>query len=150
MKKSIFTLAFSMAIIGLAMTSCKSNEEKEADAIENIQEANQDLNEVKQEEQLAANDEEWNIFKKETETKISANEVIISNLRLEMEKPGNKFDAVYKKSIEDLEKKNSDLRSRIDNYDKTRSDWEAFKREFNHDMEEIGKSIKDITVNNTK
>jgi hypothetical protein len=150
MKKSVFTLAITMCIMALATISCKSNEEKEADAIENIQEANQDLNEVSQEEQLAANDEQWNIFKEETETKISANEAIISNLRLEMEKPGNKFDAVYKKNIEELERKNSNLRSRIDEYDKTRSDWEAFKREFNHDMEEIGKSLKDITVNNTK
>lgn len=150
MKKSIFTLAVAVSIIGLTAMSCKSNAEKEEDAIENIQEANQDLNEVSQDEKLASNDEQWAIFKEETETKISANEVIISNLRLEMEKPGNKFDAVYKKNIEELEKKNSNLRSRIDNYDKTRSDWEAFKREFNHDMEEIGKLIKDITVNNTK
>lgn len=149
MKKSIFTLAVAVSIIGLTAMSCKSNAQKEEDAIENIEEANQDLNEVSQDEKLAANDEQWAIFKEETETKISANEAIISNLRQEMNKPGSKFDAVYKKYRRAGEK-NSNLRSRIDTYDKTRSDWEAFKREFNHDMEEIGKSISDITVNNTK
>jgi DNA-directed RNA polymerase subunit N (RpoN/RPB10) len=33
-------------------------------------------------------------------------------------------------------------------YEKSQSDWEAFKREFNHDMEELGKALKDLTVDN--
>jgi hypothetical protein len=35
-------------------------------------------------------------------------------------------------------------------YDKNQTDWEKFKREFNHDMDELGKSLKDLTVNNKK
>jgi len=27
--------------------------------------------------------------------------------------------------------------------------WEAFKTEFNRDMDELGKAFKDLTVNNT-
>lgn len=154
MKKSILTLAAASLMFGTVTTGCKSNTEKEADAIENVQDATEDLNEVSQDvkldEQLAANDEEWKIFKSETETKIAANETIINNLKAEMNKPGSKYDAVYAKNIELLEKKNANLRSRIADYDKTRSDWESFKREFNSDMDELGKSLKDLTVDNKK
>jgi len=30
------------------------------------------------------------------------------------------------------------------------SDWQSFKREFNHDMDELGHSLKDFTVDNKK
>lgn len=154
MKKSILTLTMTAFLFATLLISCKSNTEKEAEAIEDVQEANQKLDEVAQDvaldEQLAANDGEWTIFKNETETKIKANEVIINNLKEEMNKPGSKLDAVYAKNIEELEKKNSNLRSRIDDYDKTRSDWESFKREFNADMDDLGKSLKGLTVNNKK
>ena len=30
------------------------------------------------------------------------------------------------------------------------SNWESFKREFNHDMDEIGQALKDLTVDNKK
>ena len=34
--------------------------------------------------------------------------------------------------------------------DDGKSDWQEFKREFNHDLEGIGSAFKDITVRNTK
>lgn len=27
-------------------------------------------------------------------------------------------------------------------------DWESFKREFNHDVDELGQALKDLTVDN--
>lgn len=154
-------MAIAAFIIGSAVISCKSNADKEAEAVQNMQEATQDLNQASQDlneanqdaeldEQLAANNEEWNIFKNETKTKIDANETIIANLKLEIKKEGTKYDAVYAKNIELLENKNARLRARIEEYDKTRSDWETFKREFNSDMEELGVALKDLTVNNKK
>jgi hypothetical protein len=40
----------------------------------------------------------------------------------------------------------------MDDYESTKisSDWEEFTREFNHDMEELGKSLKNLTVSNKK
>jgi uncharacterized protein YeaO (DUF488 family) len=38
----------------------------------------------------------------------------------------------------------------MDAYEKTQSDWEEFKREYNHDMEELGAALKDFRVNNRK
>jgi hypothetical protein len=33
---------------------------------------------------------------------------------------------------------------------KNQSDWVSFKREFNHDMDEIGKAFEDLTIDNKK
>lgn len=35
-------------------------------------------------------------------------------------------------------------------YEKSQSDWETFKREYNHDMDELGNALKDLTVDNKK
>jgi hypothetical protein len=42
------------------------------------------------------------------------------------------------------------MRGRLVAYDKSQSNWESFKREFNHDMDEIGKSLEDLTVDNKR
>jgi len=31
-----------------------------------------------------------------------------------------------------------------------KENWNAFKKEFNHDMDELGNAFKDLTVNNVK
>jgi hypothetical protein len=43
-----------------------------------------------------------------------------------------------------------DLQTRMDNYEHSKTDWESFKTEFNHDMEGLGQALKDVTVNNKK
>ena len=95
-----------------------------------------------------ANAEEWSVFKSDAEIKIKENEVRIGELKVKMKKSGKTFDAMYDKNIIALEQKNKDLRTKISNYESNQSDWEAFKREFNHDMDELGQALKDLTVNN--
>jgi len=65
-----------------------------------------------------------------------------------LNKPGKILDPIYKQRIETLEEQNRDLKVRLDVYEKNNSDWETFKREFNHDMDELGKALKDFTVDN--
>ena len=67
-----------------------------------------------------------------------------------MKKPGQTWDDVYAKKIEKLEAQNNDLRIKINTYDPEKSDWETFKREFNHDMDSFGQAFKDLTTNNSK
>lgn len=65
-----------------------------------------------------------------------------------MNRPGKTLEPMYEKRIITLQEKNMEMRARLDNYEKSQSDWESFKREFNHDMDELGQSLKDITVDN--
>lgn len=142
MKKSIFTLAaMSLLMTGALFTSCNSAAQKEENTTTESQDANA-------EEQVVATAEEWQAFKTDAEAKIKNNEIRIEELTVQMNKPGQVFDDLYKNRIEELEQQNRELQNRIDAYDKSHTDWEKFKREFNHDMDELGEALKNITVNN--
>ncbi|MBK7408934.1 MAG: hypothetical protein IPJ40_13250 [Saprospirales bacterium] len=65
-----------------------------------------------------------------------------------MKNSGTILDGLYAQRIETLEQKNRDLRTKMANYEQNQSDWESFKREFNHDMDELGQALKDFTVDN--
>jgi hypothetical protein len=65
-----------------------------------------------------------------------------------IKKPGKTLDALRENKIDKLEQLNSDLKARLEAYEKNQSDWVSFKIEFNNDMDELGKDIKDLTVDN--
>ena len=134
-----------MLVAGFLFTSCKSPAQKEDAAQNKVDEAQQELNAA---QVKVASQEEWATFKIESELKINDNENRIAELKEKMKKPGKVFDALYQKRIDDLEKRNLDMRVRMETYEKNQSDWESFKTEFNHDMDELGNALKDITVNN--
>lgn len=153
MKKSIFTLALAAAFLtSVFMTGCQSSSEKADKAQDKVVDAKQDLKDAEAKAaaaQLKAADE-WKIFKAESEIKIADNDRSIVDLREKMKASGKKMSNEYAKNIDALEAKSKALRTKMENYDTAQSDWEAFKREFNHDMDEFGRAFKDLTVNNKK
>jgi peptidoglycan hydrolase CwlO-like protein len=152
MKKSILTLAIATFVIASVATSCKPNTDKEQAAQENVDnakvavtDAEVDLDESKK----VATAEEWQAFKDDTNAKIDDNNAKIAELKLKIKKTGKDIDKVYQKSIDTMEQKNKNLKAKMDSYrNDVNSDWKSFKNEFNHDMDELGKSLKDFTVNN--
>jgi hypothetical protein len=42
------------------------------------------------------------------------------------------------------------MKAKLEAYEKIQSNWETFKREFNHDMVAIGDELKDLMVDNKK
>jgi chromosome segregation ATPase len=155
MKRSIYTLAIAGTLIaGIIFTGCQSSAQKESSAQNKVNEARQDLmdaqNDAKAEAREVAGAEEWKEFRNDSEIKIRDNEIRIAELKAKMNKPGTTLDPLYEKRIDTLEKKNREMKTRIDNYEKSQSNWEAFKQEFNHDMDELGQALKDFTVDNKK
>ena len=68
-----------------------------------------------------------------------------------MAKDKKQAKAEYKEKIAKLEQKNTDMKKRMNDYKSdSQEQWESFQREFNHDMDELGNSLKDLTKNNTK
>lgn len=150
MKKSILTIvAVTAFLTGTIFTGCQSPAEKEASAEAKLQSAEIELEAAQKEAtvQKAATAEEWELFKKETDLKIRKNEISIAELKIKINKPGTTFDELYKKRIDALEQKNKDLKIRMESYEKSKSqsDWGKFKREFNADMNELGKALTDFT-----
>lgn len=141
MKNTIVTFAVAGLVAGTLLTACeKSSEQKVAGAKETVGEAKQELNDA-QTKYLA----EWQTFKRESDSTIAANEKRIDAFKEKMEKAGHKAKAKYSKQVTDLEQKNRDLKKKLDEYkDEGESKWEEFKTSFNHDMDAIGKTMKNL------
>jgi len=153
MKRTTFILpvAISLAIAAFGF-SCQSAAQKEKAALKEVQDAKEDLREVRNEAnaeaQKIATAEEWKAFRIDADEKIRINDVRIAELRVKMKKPGVAFDELYAKKIDLLQEQNRALTAKMDAYEKSQSNWETFKAEFNHDMEELGQAFKDLTVDN--
>ena len=143
MKKSILVIAVSTCI---AVVSCNSPVEKVKNAQEDVAVANANLDKANQEYI-----EDILNYRKEVAQKIEANNVSIAEFKARIEHDKKATKAEYMKKMEELEAKNSDAKKKMDEYSQDgKENWEKFKTEFNHDMDELGKAFKDLTVKNTK
>ena len=146
MKKSILSLAASALIAGAILTGCNTPAQKVENAENNVKEANKELDQAN-EEYLA----DIESYRKDTADKIAANNRSIAEFNARIEHEKNDAKADYKRKIAALEQKNSDMKKKMDDYKvEGKEKWEKFKMEFSHDMEEIGKAFKDLTVKNVK
>jgi chromosome segregation ATPase len=145
MKKLLFAATLNFAFAAMVFTACDSKQEKVEDAQEEVNEAKEDLKDAKQE--LNA---EYPSYRQAQEDRINMNQKRIDDLRAKINTGGKPLDEARQKRIQELEEKNAELRSRLAGYETERSDWEEFKREFDHDMEELGKSFDDMGNDNVK
>jgi hypothetical protein len=131
MKNNIFTFAVIGFIAGTFLMGCGKTPEQK---VENAKT-----------EYLA----EWQTFKRDSEQKIDANEKRIDAFKEKIKEAGPKDKAKYNKEVEVLEEKNHDLKKKLEDYkDEGPSKWEEFKMNFNHDMDRIGKTMKDLFKDN--
>ncbi len=153
-KTILKTTSIALLIATTTFTSCQSNTPKTEAADQKVQDAKKELDDAKMKADAAqktANDAEWTAFKADIEVKIQNNESEITALKAKMKSSKKKMDAAYVKSVDELEMKNKALKEKMNAYgNDTKADWESFKREFNHDMDELGSALKDLTVNNKK
>lgn len=128
------------------LISCNTPAEKVQNAKEDVTAAKVALDKAKQEymEDLAK-------YRKETAERIAENEKIAADFRVRIVNEKKDAKAAYEIKLADLERKNTEMKNKIDGYHSDSKDsWQAFKAEFNRDMDELGKSFKNLTVNNVK
>jgi phosphoenolpyruvate-protein kinase (PTS system EI component) len=146
MKKPVIALAFASLFLSLNLTSCSSPADDVSDAQEEVDDAQNELDVANMEL-----DKDMKAFRKKTFDKIADNKVQIAELKLAIEKDKSAMKTIHQKQIVELQARNNDLKMRLDNYNGEGEDkWEDFKKELDHDMNEIGNSLKDLTVSNTK
>lgn len=145
MKKAIITLFTIGYIIGSIVYGCNSPAKKVEKAQEDLKEAKQELKEAKK-DSIA----DFENFKRESEEKINNNKMLIKEYKARMHTDKKALKAKDQKMIDELEQKNLELRRRIWEYKGDKGNWESFKVEFTHDLDQLGKAIKDFTVKNTK
>jgi hypothetical protein len=141
MKKTIYTLAVTAIMTGTALASCESPAQKQEIAANNVSVANEELQQAKQQELNA----EYPAFKKDAELKITANDKRIAELREKLSASGKSpLDDIRRQRIDDLQKRNAELRARLYGYEKERSDWLTFKAKFNQDADNLRDAFKDF------
>ena len=154
MNKTIYTLAITSLLTATILTGCQNSTKKEQVAQDKVVDAQADMKDATEELVVAkkeATAQQWKQFKAETNARIAENESRIAELKVKMNKTGNSIDAMYAKNIEELELKNREIKVKVDTYkNDSNDDWESFKREYNHDMDQLNQSLKDITVDNKK
>ena len=143
MNKSFFILALTTLMAGSMLTACQSSAKKVENAQDKVVEAKQELN-------LALKDSIQQ-FRRESEDKISEYEKNIAEFRTKLAKEKKKDKSIYDKKLAELDKKNSEMKKKLADYKyDERAKWKIFKAEYNHDMDQLGKSFKDLTVKNVK
>jgi hypothetical protein len=84
-------------------------------------------------------------FKNIADQQLRENRASITLLKEKKHSTSQTEQNTYANSVNKLELKNQQLEKKIKESATTRTaQWTAFKFEFNHDMEELGKSIKDM------
>ena len=138
----------TMALAGIVIlgivgcNSPKQKAEKLENAVENVIEAQQELNEA-----VIDSTNEYDRFKAESEAKLIANDVKIAALKDQLKTDKKEIRTKYEKQLTELEQKNAKLKSNIAEYKETdKSNWEKFKVSFNEDLDALGKAISGIAT----
>lgn len=88
-------------------------------------------------------------FKAEQAKLIETNNKRIAEYKLELARENAKNKAILENKLSELEHKNIKLKKRLVDYKNNGNQkWVAFRDEFNHDMEELGKALSDLTIKN--
>ncbi|MFO7668649.1 MAG: hypothetical protein R6W31_03235 [Bacteroidales bacterium] len=151
MKNSILFLS---GILFLSVTipyGCQPSATKMEAAEDQVQEDRKDLAESKADLYRATQDSIFNYqqFKIDADQKIIAQEKKIADLKARIENESKEVNDDYNKKLAELENKNSELKKKLADYEDDGQDkWKDFKKEFDHDMDNLGKAYKDLTVDN--
>ena len=143
---SLLILAIATFITIAILTSCNSPEKKVENAQENVEDAKDDLAKANQEYM-----DDIENYKNQTAIQLEQNDKELAEFRLKVQNEKNEAKAEYNKKIEAMEEKNRTMKQKMADYKADgKENWNSFKTEFSHDMDEIAQAFKDLRVNNVK
>lgn len=132
------------------MTSCNNSPTAKE---EDVKEATQDLIDAEADLDQAEYDSisDFNTFKESIQLKLVENQKVIDDLKLKITSKGKVERDIDEVEINKLEKRNTDLRLKIENYEQGPAQkWELFKVDFNNELDDLGKSISEMADRNKK
>lgn len=148
MKKIFLILTVTIFAAGGILTGCQTSDQKVKAAEDKVYDSQRDLYEAQKDAALKAqetdNDMEWLVFKTEAEKYIKANEIRIDDLKAELKKRGKTNDEIYKTRLETQEQNIKIMRKRLNEYEDNQTDWVTFRNEFNRDMDNLEKALKEF------
>ncbi len=145
MKMQILKIAIGLLIIFNICSCYNTPVKKEEDAI-----AKESTTEISYARQKAYLDSasEYMLFSEEIEKRLSEYDHSITVLKEKIKMKPIGIRVKYQNQLNDFDQKNAALEVNMEEYkggDKTK--WELFKKDFNKEMDELGKSITAMTEN---
>lgn len=142
-KNTFFSLMLPVLIILLA--SCTTTKSEDVDnAAKDVQDSQKELDQANEEYA-----KEVAIYRSSMETSIRDNKLAIAKMTEQKSHVKEGTLKARNLEVEALKKRNDEMESRLNEYKSdNKENWKAFKREFNNDMDELGKAFKDLSVNN--
>ncbi len=152
MKKTILSLTITAFMAGTFFTAqAQQTDQKSSDARENMREAKANVTEAKQDLKIAKQDSLAQLpkFKKDCEAQFKSNDKIIADLKAKHLDMNENDKATFRSKVEFLDQKNSDLKMRLADYknDNGREAFNAFKDNFNDDLDRVGNGLMELTIN---
>lgn len=149
MKRPVFSIQIVLILIfGTVFTGCESSAQKEFEANEQKHKSSRRQeamrNDTNQTVPEVVSDREWEAFRTNADKRLKDNEILLTNLRMKIRSTGKKSDMIFEKWINIFEQKNKFLKERIIVYPEVQGDWESFQSEFNKELDELYKSLKDM------
>jgi len=137
-------IAFFAAVgltAGALLTGCwKQSEQTVGTPAEAVGEAKQEIKDTR-----SGFASEWRTFKSESQQAIASNEVKIDSLKQKMARAGRTVSEKYSRNVAVLEQNNRDLKRKLEEYkDAGEIKWAEFKTNFTHDMESLGRTMRDL------
>lgn len=146
MKNYLLALAFMGITLGLINQSCSTPEEKVMDAGKEVTDAREKLS-----ESTRKYNEEIANYRITIAQEVAANNKLITDYNNRIAVSKITVDAATQKKIAELEKRNAEMKTKIDNYKyESAEKWEDFKTEFRFDMDQLKRSFVGVTKDNVK
>jgi hypothetical protein len=150
MKKLILSLAVVAFMAGTLSTSFGQVVDKKSEkARENLKEEKKDVVVAKHDLAVAKKDSvtEYQTLTKESDLKFKSNEKSIADLRATITKSNSTAQASDQQKVSLLEDKNNSLKKELADYKELgQTKFTAFKTEFNRDLAQLAKELKDFKV----
>jgi gas vesicle protein len=151
-------------MIGILLTSCGEKSKQDATEVkDDLKELNKDLKQgaIHTAEEIKITlTEEWDKFKTASEYIIQNTEKEIKDLRERISKTSKKDRKKLNKQLDELEQRHLILKDKlavrskkfkenlVEFNEKAKDNQQQFKREFNRDMETLGKALKELLKDN--
>jgi hypothetical protein len=150
MKKLFLTLVVTAFVAGTTLTTFGQVPDKQSvKARENLKEEKKDVVVAKQDLKVAQKDSvsEYQKLTKESDLKFKNNEKSIAELRESITKSSSKEMATDQKKVSLLEVKNNNLKKELADYKVLgQTQFTTFKTEFNRDLDQLAKELKDFKI----
>ncbi|HEY1047027.1 MAG TPA: peptidase M23 [Bacteroidia bacterium] len=148
------TIKISIALLAtvVSIASCTSSHDKTEKAANDVIQADNNLKTAQEEldRSNAVYKQELEAYMAEKKTAIEDNNRTIAELKATIATQKKEAKAEYAEQIAELDRKNNELMLKLEAHkDDSKDNWDKFKTEFNHDMDELGQAFKDLTVRNT-